>query len=72
MNMYFTYFDTFSIFQIFGILTHFHSMNLGQICQFQVRVAKSVGFQPYMPYIGYECHILIRYPGPVILVGVGP
>ena len=35
-------------------------------------MTKSAGYQPYIPYIGYECHILIRYLGPVILVGVAP
>ena len=45
---------------------------LAKYGQFEVQMTKSVGYQPNMPYIGYECHILIRNLGPVILVGVAP
>ena len=45
---------------------------LAKYGHFEVHMTKSAGYQPNMPYIGYMCHILIRHPGPVILVGVAP
>ena len=67
MNIYFAYFDIFwtsQIFGIFGIWAKFGHL--------ETHMTKSAGYQPNMPHIGYECHILIRNLGPVILVGVAP